>query len=244
MKAPMQTVDIELARQNAVAGIESGVLRLKWLAAATRVEIALRRHDWNLKYGFDPDQPRVPRGNPNGGEWTKDLSPDLVRLAGEIPTNDAPELPKERPPTSRERSAALRAAAKLLRRLGGPVVTIVEVGSWAYKYSPIVAAYNDPPKTLDELQESVSTPALGYDIHHIVEQTQAERDGFSKEQIDSPENLARIPTMKHWEINAWYQTRNLEFGGETPREYLSGRSWEVRRAGGLEALRIHEALRP
>jgi len=243
----MQTIDLELPRQNAITGIESGILRLKWLAAATRLEIALRQHDWNLKYGFNPDQPRVPRGNPDGGEWTKDESRSnarLIRLAGEIPTNDTPEIPKERPPTSRERSAALKIAARLLKQFGGPVGTIVEIGSWAYKYSPLVQAYNDPPKTLDELRQSVSTPALGYDIHHIVEQTQAEREGFTREQIDSPENLTRIPTMRHWEINAWYQRENRDFGGQTPREYLSGRSWEVRKAVGLEALRIHEVLRP
>jgi len=50
--------------------------------------------------------------------------------------------------------------------------------------------------------------------------------------------------MKHWEINAWYQTENLNYGGLTPREYLSGRSWDVRRAVGLEALRIHKVLTP
>jgi hypothetical protein len=42
--------------------------------------------------------------------------------------------------------------------------------------------------------------------------------------------------MKHWEINAWYQKPNPGFGGMTPREYLSGRNWEVRRSVGLEAL--------
>jgi len=97
---------------------------------------------------------------------------------------------------------------------------------------------------LDELQKAVSTPALGYDIHHVVEQTAAERDGFTTVQIDDPENLVRIPTMKHWEINAWYQTENLDFDGLTPRAYLVGRSWDVRRAVGLEALRVHRVLRP
>jgi hypothetical protein len=50
--------------------------------------------------------------------------------------------------------------------------------------------------------------------------------------------------MKHWEINAWYQTKNAEFGGETPRQYVSGRNWDVQRAVGLQALRIHGVLAP
>jgi hypothetical protein len=77
-----------------------------------------------------------------------------------------------------------------------------------------------------------------------VEQTQALRDGFPRKAVDAPDNLVRIPTMKHWEINAWYQTANPEFGGKTPREYLAGRNWNVRRKIGLEALRIHGVLKP
>jgi hypothetical protein len=50
--------------------LEGGLLRLKWLAAATRFELALLRHDRALKANFDPNQPRAPRGNPDGGQWT------------------------------------------------------------------------------------------------------------------------------------------------------------------------------
>jgi hypothetical protein len=49
--------------------IESGILRLKWLAAATRFEIAMRNHDRALKAGYRSDQPRVPAGNSDGGQW-------------------------------------------------------------------------------------------------------------------------------------------------------------------------------
>jgi hypothetical protein len=64
------STDPELARALAVRAIEGGLLRLKWLAAATRFELALLRHDRALKYGYNPDQPRVPRGQPEGGQWT------------------------------------------------------------------------------------------------------------------------------------------------------------------------------
>jgi Bacterial CdiA-CT RNAse A domain len=52
----------------ALRAIEGGLLRLKWLAAATRFELAMLRHARALKYS--PDQPRVPAGNPDGGQWT------------------------------------------------------------------------------------------------------------------------------------------------------------------------------
>jgi len=132
--------------------IETDILQLKWLSAAARFGISLRRHERAQKNGFRPDQPRVPRGDPDGGQWIGDASQaDRIRLAGEIPTGDSPEFPKERPPTSSLRSAALKAAARLLTRFGGPIGTIIEVGSWAYEHSPLVQAYNDPPKTLEQI---------------------------------------------------------------------------------------------
>jgi hypothetical protein len=50
---------------NSIATIENGIARLKWLAAATRFEIALLRHGRELKAGYDPSQPRNELGR-----WT------------------------------------------------------------------------------------------------------------------------------------------------------------------------------
>jgi hypothetical protein len=198
-----------------------------------------------LKYGFNAGQLRVPRGHSDGGQWADQgsLTRPRIRLAGEIPTNDKPQVPKERPPTSRERTAILKEVAKRLGQVGGAISAIAEAGSWIRTYSPVIESYRDPPKTLNELQQAVSTPAAGYDTHHIVEQAQAEAAGFSRGLIDAPENLVRIPRMKHHEINGWYQRANRDFDGLTPREYLSGRNWDVRRAVGLEALRRHGVLK-
>ena len=70
----MLSTDPELSRALALRAIEGGLLRLKWLAAATRFELALLRHDRALKYR--PDQPRVPAGNPDGGRWTSESTGD------------------------------------------------------------------------------------------------------------------------------------------------------------------------
>jgi len=55
--------------------------------------------------------------------------------------------------------------------------------------------------------------------------------------MDAPENLVRIPTVKHWELNSWYERPRTEFGNMTPREYLKDKSWEERRRAGLIGLR-------
>jgi hypothetical protein len=229
----MLGTDPDITRLMALRAIEGGLLRLKWLAAATRFEIALRRHARALKAGFNPDEPRDDRGR-----WTDGGG-------SSSPENDKrPKIPKERRVKSANRTAVLKTVARRLVQTGEALLDLAKINAWLEFYAPTVQSYNDPPKTLEELQRAVSTPEPGYDIHHIVEQTQAANEGYSRSVVNSPDNLVRIPRMKHWEINAWYQTRNPNYDWETPREYLIGRNWDVKRAVGLQALRKFGVLKP
>jgi hypothetical protein len=90
----------------------------------------------------------------------------------------------------------------------------------------------------------VQSPEKGYDIHHIVEQTHAAQDGYPRTMIDRDDNLVRIPRLRHWEINGWYQRPNRDYDGVPPREYLRGKDWDERRRVGLEALVRYGVLRP
>jgi hypothetical protein len=122
----------------------------------------------------------------------------------------------------------------------GEYLTVLEAAAetalWLYDKYPSIKACLDGPKSLEELQGDVGKPRKGYDVHHIVEQTAADRDGHSPEDIDGPDNLARIPRLKHWEITGWYMTPNERYNYLSPREYLRGKSWEERRNVGLDAL--------
>jgi len=80
------------------------------------------------------------------------------------------------------------------------------------KYLAEIRAYQDPPMTLDGLAYGPADQT-GYQLHHIVEQTPAEQDGFPRSQIDGDENLVYVPTLKHREISAWYQKQNPNYGG-------------------------------
>ena len=55
----MRTDDLQLRRALALRTVTGGLLRLRWLAAATRFEFAMLRHLRALKSGYNPDQPRV-----------------------------------------------------------------------------------------------------------------------------------------------------------------------------------------
>jgi hypothetical protein len=230
--------------------IRRDYLELKTLFAARKFErtwAAFRAKAYN------PDQPRVPAGNPDGGQWTdsggsgQTVSPPakpLMRLAGEPPTNDLPEVPQTRPPRAPERNKIIKSLARWLGRYGGALGKVIELGHWLYEYDSVIKASLDPPKSLQELQDAVSMPENGYHIHHIVERGPAAQDDYPREMIDGRENLVRIPKLKHEDITAWYQTKNPRFGDLSPRDYLRGRSWEERRDLGLEALRDFGVLSP
>jgi hypothetical protein len=49
------------------------VTRLRWHHAALRFELSMLRHAQALRRKYDPGQPRVPAGNPDGGRWTRVL---------------------------------------------------------------------------------------------------------------------------------------------------------------------------
>jgi hypothetical protein len=103
---------------------------------------------------------------------------------------------------------------------------------------------------LEELQKDFGRPSVsGYHDHHINEKDAAQKDGFSRDMIDGPENIVRIPKRKHEEITGWYIKENRKFRNDrgepiSPREFLRGKSWQDRRRIGLEALIEFGVLSP
>jgi len=59
--------------------------RLNWLLRARVVEAKLRELRRAVKAGFDPNQPRVPTGSPDGGQWTGGGGVDGSQVAQNIP---------------------------------------------------------------------------------------------------------------------------------------------------------------
>ena len=189
----------------------------------------------------------------NDSRVLSDANPDPSPAPGtqfaQVTPDDKPKIPPKLPPTRKLQNRTIKEVAKWaakegIKKAGGLIGVIIEVGSWVLEAKDYIDAYLDDPKSLGELQSDVNTPASGYDIHHIVEQTPAEQDGFQRSQIDGPDNLVRIPTLKHWEITGWFNTSNELFGEMSPREYLRGQSWEERKRLGIYALKQHGVLKP
>jgi hypothetical protein len=108
---------------------------------------------------------------------------------------------------------------------------------WLRDWHDVVLAARDGPKPLQELMDGVGQTRPGYDVHHINEKKAALLDGYSLAQINDPSNLVSIPRLKHYQITGWYSAPSVEFKGKSPREFLRGKSWKMRREVGLRALR-------
>jgi hypothetical protein len=156
-----------------------------------------------------------------------------------------PRIPQERPPSSADRTSIARQVAGWLRENADAAIsTVVVAAPWLQSIVPNIISYFDAPRSLSELQEAASDPQPGYDIHHIVEQSSARADGYPESRINGPDNLVRIPRMKHWDINGYYQRSNEEFGNASPRDYLRQKDWDERERVGLQALRRFGVLKP
>jgi hypothetical protein len=248
-------VQLEIAKAIRTLLAPAGDEQPEWLAenasAASQreqvVEIVRDALRIMRKAGFNPDEPRVPAGNPQGGQWTSSESPyaarqtsvlsdanpgDLWRPGSQYAVNappgpghnqgpplDKPPPIPPRPPARRSAlNAFIKAAAYYLAAItkgaAGRYIQILQGVYWvATQALPYIRAYLSPPQTLKELQQDVLNPQVGYDVHHIVEQTPARKEGFSDDIIDGADNLVRIPTLKHWQINGWYGRPDEEFGG-------------------------------
>ncbi len=213
------------------------------VANAERLAALLR------KAGYHPDQPRVPRGEPDGGQWTDEGGgetedgwlaalqrrlPEPLFLASDDPSLP-PQVPEEPPTTTRERNIIARAVAEFI--VSASAAGDLEFAQWVYDHAhdPIIA-YLEPARTLDELYVQGLGPKAGFDLHHVVERVSA-RDGFSQEMINSPDNNILVPTYRHWQITEWFNTINTEYGNISPREFLRTEPWSTRRKVGLDALR-------
>lgn len=62
--------------------------------------------------------------------------------------------------------------------------------------------------------------------------------------INAPENLVRIPRYKHWEINAWYDTKLEAYELRTPRDHVRDKDWAERMRVGFRALIEAGVLKP
>lgn len=84
----------------------------------------------------------------------------------------------------------------------------------------------------------------GKEWHHIVEQSQIKKSGFSPQQIHNTNNITAIDNATHAKISGYYNTKTFDYtGGLSVRDWLAGQSYESQYDFGMEILRIFGVIR-
>ncbi len=88
------------------------------------------------------------------------------------------------------------------------------------------------------MKKAIGSAGEGNDWHHIVEQSQIKKSGFSPELIHNTDNIIAIDHATHMKITGYYNTKSFDFtNGLSVRDWLAGQSYEKQYNFGLDVLR-------
>jgi hypothetical protein len=225
-----------------VATLRANHAALRLELAAIRLCLALRYNPyWHL-------QPRVPAGNPDGGQWiesgplTAGPLSGGVQLAGPLPLLAI--IARAAPAAYRALRLVTRRIAPLLRRLPD---------DWSGD-QPEEGAFDEPSRrmgpptprrpehehvrfrTAEELRNYLGPAGPGRQWHHIVEARLAGRR-FPAELIHSTDNVVNLPIEMHRQVSARMSSKTELTGRKTMREWLESRPFEEQYEFGLRLIR-------
>ena len=105
-----------------------------------------------------------------------------------------------------------------------------------------VGANSESSATYSNTTSSSSTNALSSsktEVHHVVEQCQANKSGFSKDMIQADSNKVVLDYDVHRKISGFYSSKPKEYNGLRVRDWLAGQSFEFQTRYGWEIVRTY-----
>ena len=128
---------------------------------------------------------------------------------------------------------------------GGAIGALVGWGAGALiaKYGVATAATSITKgggarfSSFNALKQSLGSAGSGKQWHHIVEQCQIGKSGFSKYWIQNSNNVINISNSVHSKISAHYSRKFAFTQGKTLRDWLAGQSFQKQYEYGIKVLR-------
>lgn len=99
--------------------------------------------------------------------------------------------------------------------------------------------------SFDKLKDYLGSPGEGNAWHHIVEQSQIGKSGFSSTKVNNVKNIIAIPHGKgsvHAQISGFYSSKPDFTNGLTVRQWLSGKSFDEQFDYGMKILKKYGSL--
>lgn len=215
--------------------VKQKLAELGFDTAALRLRLAFKYNpDWHL-------QPRVPRGNPDGGRWTDGGGGTQVANVG------AAILPVLREGGRQAlKVASTRARPYLMRMpkywLLGDLFPAED--EFDFETQRIGLPSNRRPETkfiwyksFDEAKKYLGPAGAGMEWHHIVEQRTAEYGLFPINLVNSTDNLVALPEEVHACITSKMKRRFLGVGRST-RYVIEPQPFEVQFNFGIDLIKI------
>jgi hypothetical protein len=91
--------------------------------------------------------------------------------------------------------------------------------------------------TFNDAKKALGSAGEGNQWHHIVEQSQINKSGFSSTQIQNTNNLIAVDKVSHAKISGYYSSKQAFTEGKTVRDWLAGQSYEKQFEFGMQKLR-------
>lgn len=210
----------------------STILRIS--AASLRVRIAAKYNpNWHL-------QPRVPAGNPAGGQWLAGAFGAVANLLPVLRQVGAAAL-RRLFNITRETAPRLRSVP---RRWEGEPPAEDTYDSETLRISPYSKQRPGQPsirfRTERELKRYLGPAGPGNELHRIVEGRLAGKP-FDPTLIHSTDNIINLPVEVHRYISRKMSTKDPEFGGDIRRFWVEKLPFGEQYDHGLEL--IEEVLK-
>lgn len=87
--------------------------------------------------------------------------------------------------------------------------------------------------SFEKLKKYLGSAGQGNDWHHIVEQSQIQRSGFTPQMIHNTNNIVPVNRNIHHKISGYYSSKLSFTNGLTVRDWLAGQSFEAQYNFGI-----------
>ncbi len=102
---------------------------------------------------------------------------------------------------------------------------------------------NQGYSSFKNLKKSIGSAGRGNHWHHIVEQSQIEKSGFSPYQIHNTSNIIAVDKATHSQITGHYNKILNYTNGMTVRNWLAGQSFETQYNYGIDILKQYGVIK-
>ena len=92
--------------------------------------------------------------------------------------------------------------------------------------------------TYRQLKNEIGSPGAGNEWHHIVEQSQIAKSGFSPQMIQNTNNIVSISKTTHRAISGYYSSVQPFTNGMIVRNWLAGQSFSSQYEFGINVIKM------